>query len=116
MLRPVDCPYCGLVFEENAEYVNVGVGCIQVTGNACDRCGASEQGAYGDRGGPEVAFAWFPPCSYMVLGQREEWFDAMIARVWAEGVRYGYAHQTGAPTDSLAPVLSIPVGAEACPF
>lgn len=40
------CPFCGDVYDDNAEYVDVGVGHVQVTANYCENCGASEQGAY----------------------------------------------------------------------
>lgn len=105
----IDCPYCDFQFEDNAEYVDVGVGGpgVQVTGAVCTRCGASQRGAYKERSGPEVAFSWFPPHSYMTLGSSEPWFEAMINRIFAEGVRYGFAQRTGAPHDSLAPALTV---------
>lgn len=108
MTDPVDCPYCGLTFEDNAEYVDVGFGGrgVQVTGNRCDRCGASEQGAYKSQGGPEVAFGWFPPSMRHFLPDGFGWVDDVIARVFAEGVRHGFKHRTGAPHDSLAPALT----------
>ena len=42
------CPFCGEVYEDNAEYIDVGAGSIQVTGNYCENpeCGAVEQGCY----------------------------------------------------------------------
>jgi hypothetical protein len=42
------CPFCGEIYEDTAEYVDVGVGSVQVTGNYCDNpeCGAQEQGQY----------------------------------------------------------------------
>ena len=42
------CPFCGEVYEDNAEYVDVGVGGrgVQVTANVCENCGAQEQGCY----------------------------------------------------------------------
>lgn len=42
------CPFCQWPYEDNAEYVDIGVGYQQVTGNYCDNpdCGASEQGMY----------------------------------------------------------------------
>lgn len=111
MAHMVDCPYCGLTFKNNAEYVDVGVGGrgMQVTGNACERCGASEKGGYEARGGPEVAFGWFPPVAQYALPEGFEWVDEVIARVFFEGVRYGYRHRTGAPADSLAPTFAPPL-------
>ena len=44
------CPFCGEIYEDNAEYVDVGVGGrgVQVTANVCENpdCGAQEQGCY----------------------------------------------------------------------
>jgi hypothetical protein len=42
------CPFCEEVYEDDAEYVDVGVGQVQVTGNHCENpnCGAWELGAY----------------------------------------------------------------------
>jgi hypothetical protein len=42
------CPFCGEIYEDNAEYVDVGVGSVQVTANVCENpdCGAQEQGCY----------------------------------------------------------------------
>lgn len=108
MAHMVDCPYCGLTFENNAEYVDVGFGPgIQVTGNVCERCGASEQGGYKDQGGPEIAFGWFPPAAFHYAPQGLEWLDGLIDRVFAAGVQHGYRHRAGAPADSLAPALAI---------
>lgn len=120
MLYPVECPYCGLTFENNAEYVDVGWGGgpdrgIQVTGNVCDRCGASEQGALRDHGGPELAFGWYPPAGHYI-GEGLEWLDEVIARVFAEGVKYGHRHRTGAPHDSLAPTFAPPLATADVPF
>lgn len=42
------CPFCGEVYDNDAEYVDVGVGKVQVTGNHCENpaCRAWELGAY----------------------------------------------------------------------
>jgi len=42
------CPFCEEVYDDIAEYVDVGVGKVQVTGNHCENpaCGAWELGAY----------------------------------------------------------------------
>ena len=42
------CPFCGEMYQDTAEYVDVGVGGrgVQVTPNSCEVCGASQTGAY----------------------------------------------------------------------
>jgi hypothetical protein len=42
------CPFCGQVYNGNAEYIDVGVCSVQVTVNYCENpeCGAQEQGCY----------------------------------------------------------------------
>jgi hypothetical protein len=55
------CPFCGEVYEDNAEYVDAGVGYQQVTANVCENpeCGAQEQGCYTYEGDEwEFAFGW----------------------------------------------------------
>lgn len=55
------CPFCDEMYEDDAEYVDVGVGQVQVTGNRCENpdCGAQEQGAYTYDGDEwEFAFGW----------------------------------------------------------
>ena len=121
MRYPVDCPYCGLTFDDNAEYVDVGVGGrgVQVTGNRCDRCGASEVGGYKTSDQLAIAFGWFPPAARWYAPEGCEWLDDLIGRVFDEGVRHGYRHRTGAPADSLAPTMTFapqaPTGVES-PF
>jgi hypothetical protein len=40
------CPLCGTLCQ--AEYVDVGVGLVQVTPHHCEDCGATEMGLYDD--------------------------------------------------------------------
>ena len=42
------CPFCSEQYNENAEYVDIGVGYQQVTANYCHNpdCGAVERGSY----------------------------------------------------------------------
>ena len=46
------CPYCGDDCGGSAEYVDVGVGHVQVTAHQCDRCYAYELSPYRDDEGP----------------------------------------------------------------
>lgn len=44
--RKVRCGMCEQEFEENCEYVDIGVGYTQCSPNCCDHCGAFEIGHY----------------------------------------------------------------------
>jgi len=57
-----DCRWCKA--KTDAEFVDVGVGLVQVTGGLCGNCGAYEMGPY-QTGGPisevEMATGWTGP-------------------------------------------------------
>jgi hypothetical protein len=105
-----ECPYCGLEFEENCEYVGVGVGFAQVTPNRCERCCASEIGGY-DRSKArphEIQCGWFEPTS----GDPDHARIAdLVENAFAMGVRHmtrlGATLPGNSPSDSLSPALSV---------
>jgi hypothetical protein len=113
LIYPETCPYCGLTFENNAEYVDVGWGGgpgsgVQVTGNSCTRCYAQERGAYGSRSEMDNVTGWFQPCFQAAISSGHEWMDGLLEEVFALGVRRGMrlAPDLGGPgSDSLAPAL-----------
>lgn len=56
----VNCPYCGTPCE--AEYVDVGVGLVQVTPHGCHNCHAVEGGPYDDhRDDYDPSTGWYKP-------------------------------------------------------
>jgi hypothetical protein len=58
------CPFCDEVYDDIAEYVDVGVGYggVQITPNCCEECGAQQQGAYDyDSQFFEFAGGWVRP-------------------------------------------------------
>ena len=101
MLRMCDqlpnrtCPFCEEVYEDNAEYVDVGVGGygVQVTPNVCEECGAQQQGAYDyDSKDFEFASGWVRPKYKMPNGQPdwknggtpEDFFDIIEEQIDVE--------------------------------
>lgn len=105
----IDCPYCGLAFASNAEFVDVGVGYAQVTGEVCDRCHASERGGHDSQSEMDKATGWFPPHFPSTVGPDTEWIELVLENVFAMGVRHGMslAPVPGVPADTLAPSLAI---------
>ena len=79
------CPFCEEVYDDIAEYVDVGVGGrgVQVTPNHCENpdCGAWEQGAYTyDASEYEFAYGWVRP-KYRTPGETVEvpdFFDELL--------------------------------------
>ncbi len=70
------CPFCEEVYDDIAEYVDVGCGGrgVQVTPNHCENpdCGAWEQGAYTYSADEyEFAFGWVRPKYESPSGPRE---------------------------------------------
>ena len=59
MSRQVQCPFCESKFEENCEYVDIGVGLQQCTANFCENCYASEKGGYSDNPEMVVKNGWW---------------------------------------------------------
>lgn len=60
-MKGTECRWCG--GETDAEFVDVGVGWVQVTGSECE-CGARELGPYMNNGRlteVEFATAWMGP-------------------------------------------------------
>lgn len=114
MIHPVECPFCGLTFENNADYVDVGWGGgpsrgIQVTGNVCDRCNATERGGNRRDGEIDEATGWYPPA---FIGPDAAWMATILENVFAAGVRRGMhlaPAPGGPPPDTLAPTLAIAV-------
>jgi hypothetical protein len=55
------CPYCGTTC--NCDLVDVGVGLVQCGPYHCERCGATEIGAYDKPGATacEQIFGWYGP-------------------------------------------------------
>lgn len=107
----VDCPYCGFAFPDNAEYVDVGWGGgrdqgIQVTGNRCDRCNATESGAYEVNLPMEHETGWFAPGSW---NPEDAWIAEMARRCFDLGVQYMQRRidrpAAHSPADSLAPAM-----------
>ena len=43
-MKNIHCPFCATVFLENCEYVDIGVGYQQCSGNECPNCRAIENG------------------------------------------------------------------------
>jgi hypothetical protein len=43
-IRTITCPFCGVTFEENCEYVDIGIGYIQCSPNVCPNCKSREIG------------------------------------------------------------------------
>ena len=89
------CPFCEEVYEDNAEYVDVGVGGygVQVTPNVCEECGAQQQGAYDyDSKDFEFASGWVRPKYKMPNGQPdwknggtpEDFFDIIEEQIDVE--------------------------------
>lgn len=114
MHHPVECPFCGLAFENNAEYLDVGWGGgpswgVQVTGNVCDRCLATERGGNRRHGEIDEATGWYPPA---FTNPDDAWMETVLENVFAMGVRRGMhlaPAPDGPPPDSLAPALAITV-------
>jgi len=84
------CPFCGEMYSDNAEYVDVGVGSQQVTAMYCENpeCGATEQGSYYeyDPDNFELKDGWvrakpkykYPkPKTYLNLAGHEWWCAAV---------------------------------------
>lgn len=67
-MKGPECRWCGK--ETDAEFVDVGVGLVQVTGGECGECGARERGPYMNDGRIteiEQATMWSQPY--------EDWAD-----------------------------------------
>lgn len=54
----IECPYCHEKFEENCEYVDIGVGMQQCSPNYCPKCGACEIGMSGNGTPEERLVGW----------------------------------------------------------
>jgi hypothetical protein len=81
------CPFCGEVWTDTAEYVDIGVGYQQVTANYCQGCDASQAGMYDyDPKDFDFAGGWvrakpkfkYPkPKTYLNLAGHEWWCAAV---------------------------------------
>ena len=98
MLRMCDqlpnrtCPFCEEVYEDNAEYVDVGVGSVQVTGNYCENpaCGAWELGAYACPDDHEAKSGWvrpkYKPTPGQLTKETEDFFNEVMAEEFRSAV------------------------------
>jgi hypothetical protein len=86
------CPFCEEVYDDNAEYVDVGVGNVQVTGNYCENpeCGAWELGAQAFPDNHEAKSGWvrpkYKPTFKQLTKETEDFFNELLAEEFRSAV------------------------------